>query len=212
MVNVAYGVCTNSWERMSQYIAPRIGNRHLIVLWNQTAIAEAYNQILASFTHKNLDMLILMHDDLELIDSEGEAKFLQAIQGPEVAIAGVAGGKGVASLAWWNHETIGYQLIDSGPLNFGPREGDVDIVEGSIMAFSPWAISNLRFDEELTGFHGYDEICMAAKRAGKRVVVANVDTHHHTRLGFETPEDQDKWFRGNEAFIRKYIHEEKRMQ
>jgi hypothetical protein len=203
MTNIVYGVCTNSWERVQRYVVPHVGDRPLVVLQNQMSITVAYNQIL-DVLHERVDMLVLLHDDLELVDPRAEEKLLAAVSEPDVAIVGVAGGRGVRGLAWWNHETVGWQQIDSGPLVFGERTGDVDSVEGSIMALSPWAIRNMRFDENFTGFHGYDEIGLAANRVGKRVVVADVDTHHHTRLGFSSPASEQAWFRADEMFRQKY--------
>lgn len=204
VVNVVYGVCTNSWERVSQYVAPHVRDRELIVLWNQRSITRAYNVILDAVRSRSLDMLVLLHDDLELIDPAGEEKLLAAVREPNVALVGVAGGRDVRTLAWWNHETAGYQMTDSGPLRFGPRVGDVDSVEGSLMALSPWAITNVRFDEQFVGFHGYDEIGLGIKRRGKRVVVADVDTHHHTRLGFRSEDSHIAWLRADEMFKEKY--------
>lgn len=149
-------------------------------------------------------MLVLLHDDLELVDPRGEEKLLDEVNAPNVALVGVAGGRDVRTLAWWNHETLGHQVIDTGVLDLGPRTGDVDSLEGSIIALSPWAITNLRFDERFTGFHGYDEIGLAARRAGKRVVVANVTTHHHTQLGFTSVSSQEAWFAADRMFREKY--------
>jgi hypothetical protein len=204
MVNVAYGVCTNSWERVGAYITPRIGGRPLIALWGQTSISSAYNTILTAVQHLDLDMLVLLHDDLELVDPPGEAKLLAAVNEPDVALVGVAGGSNVTGLAWWNAATVGHQRIDSGMLDFGPRVGDVESVEGSLMALSPWAIQHLRFDEDFSGWHGYDEIGLAARRAGKRVVVADVDTHHHTHVGFDSEASHQAWLAADEKFRRKY--------
>lgn len=204
MVNIAYGVCTNSWERVAAYIIPRIGDRPLIALWGQTGIAAAYNTILDAVQRHRLDMLVLVHDDLELVDPDGEAKLLNAVTDPDVALVGVAGGRNVRSLAWWNYETAGWQQINDRILDFGPRTGDVDSIEGSLMALSPWAITNLRFDETFPGWHGYDEIGLSARRAGKRVVVADVDTHHHTSLGFDTETSHQAWLAADTRFRRKY--------
>jgi len=204
MVNVAYGVCTNSWRRVADYITPRIGARPLIALWGQTSISGAYNTVIAAVQHLNLDMLVLLHDDLELVDPAGEEKLLAAVNEPDVAVVGVAGGSNVTGLAWWNATTVGRQRIDSGTLDFGPRAGDVESVEGSLMALSPWALQHLRFDEQFGGWHGYDEIGLAARRAGKRVVVADVDTHHHTHLGFDSDDSHRAWLAADEMFRRKY--------
>lgn len=204
MVDVAYGVCTNSWQRVAAYIAPRIGDRPLIALWGQTSISGAHNTIIDAVQRLDLDMLVLLHDDLELIDPAGEEKLLAAVNEPDVALVGVAGGYNVTGLAWWNATTVGRQRIDSGMLDFGPRSGDVESIEGSLMALSPWALQHLRFDERFGGWHGYDEIGLAARRAGKRVVVTDVDTHHHTQLGFDSDDSHQAWLRADEMFRRKY--------
>jgi len=58
------------------------------------------------------------------------------------------------------------------------------MLEGSIIAFSPWAVRNLRCDERYTNFRGgWDDVCLTARAAGKRCVVADVDTHHHSTVG-----------------------------
>lgn len=204
MVNIAYGCVTNSRERFERYVMPRVGDRPLFVLWNQTSMTWAYNRILSACVSSGVEMLILLHDDLELIDPQAESKFGAALAEQDAGIVGVAGGRNIFSLAWWNAETVGYQRIESGVLDFGPRTGDVDSLEGSIMAFGPWAIENLRFDERFTGFHGYDDIGMVARSHGKRVIVTDVETCHHTQLGFSSPESEQAWFVADERFRRKW--------
>jgi hypothetical protein len=203
VVNVIYGVCTNSLQRLETYVMPRIGNRPLVALWNQTSIAQAYNAIIDAVKVQHPELLILLHDDLELVDPRGEEKLLEVVR-DDVALVGVAGGRHVASLAWWNHETYGHQKINSGMLDLGPRTGDVDLLEGSLLALTPWAYTHLRFDEALSGFHGYDEISMQARRAGKRVVVADVDTFHHTNIGFTSPDSERQWFLADAHFRSKW--------
>jgi hypothetical protein len=202
---VAYGCVTNSFERVQKYVLPRIGNRPLTLLWNQTSITQAYNQILNSWQSSNVDVIILLHDDLELIDPNAEEKFLHALADPMVGIAGVCGGFGVSGLAWWNAATVGHQLTDSGFLEFGPRGGVVDSIEGSVMAFGSWAIDNLRFDENFTGFHGYDDIGLEVTRKHKKhVMVVDVDTYHHTTFGFDSVESEQAWFDADTKFKRKW--------
>lgn len=201
-----YGTVTNSQERVDRYLVPRLGelgdDRLLLTMWNAPSITSGYNKFLEHASRTGPQMLVLLHDDLELIDPRAEEKLLAAVSQLNVAIAGVAGGRGVFSLAWWEAPVrFGWQLTDSGPLEFGPRTGDVDSLEGSLLAFSPWAYQNLRYDERMTGFHCCDEICIRASAAGKRVVVADVDTHHHTTLGFRSPEAQREWF-ANDAIYR----------
>lgn len=202
-MTVGYGVCAGSLDKYEAYVRPRIGC-HAILMTDQTCIGEAYNTILDAYAAYPPDMVILLHDDLEITDPLAETKFLEALAQPDVVLAGVAGGYGVTSLAWWEANTIGHQLTDVTMIDFGPRTGDVDLLEGSILAFGPWAIQNLRFDLRFGGFHGYDDIAMIAKHAGKRVYVADVDTHHHTSMGFKTPDSAAAWQNANVMFREKW--------
>lgn len=205
-MNVAYGVCVGSWDKFCRFVEPRIGDRPLTVLRHKASITRAYNELLDAHAGRRLDALVLLHDDLEIIDPNFEEKIAKVLMEPNVALVGVAGGRGVRSLAWWEApERFGYQLTDSGPLHFGPRSADVDSLEGSLLVFSRWAIEHLRYDEALTGFHCCDEVCIGAVRAGKRVVVTDVDTHHHTVLGFKSDAAQREWFT-NDALYRERWH------
>lgn len=190
---IGYGCCVGSWEKLRRNVIPRTGGRPLLALSGQTQLTVAYNTILDAHRGRGLDAVILLHDDLEIVDPDAEAVFLAALADPDVAMVGVCGGKGDASLAWWTSETVGHQRTDSGLLDFGQRAGDVAFIEGSIMVFSPWAVDNLRFDTRYPGFLGYDDICLTARAAGKRVSVVDVDTHHHSTVGFKSPQVREAW-------------------
>lgn len=195
---VSHGVCVGDWGRFTTYVAPHALGP-IVALSGQTSIADAYNTILNGVEWQEPDLLILQHDDLEITDPAAVEKLLAAAE-EGVALIGVAGARDVADLAWWNYPAIGHQWIDSGLIDFGPRSGDVDALEGSLLAFTPWSIANLRFDP-LPGFHGYDVgICRKARQAGRRVVVADVDTYHHTRVGFKTAESEAQWQAADQAF------------
>lgn len=202
-MNVAYGCCVGSWNKLAANVIPRIGDRPLLALSGQTCIGAAYNTILDAYTGTGLDALILLHDDLEITDPNCETKFLTALAEPDVMLAGVAGGSGRHGLAWWNHTPVGHQQTDAMSIDFGPRTGDVDLLEGSVLVFSPKAIAELRFDLRFDGFHGYDDIGMQAAQAG-RVVVVDVDTHHHTAMGFKTPESQTQWWDADRLYRDKW--------
>lgn len=201
-MTVGYGVCVGSWDKYRAFVEPHVGP--VLLMTDQTSIGEAYNTILDSYASHPPDAVILQHDDLEIIDPDAETKFLAAMDDPDVALVGVAGGYGVTSLAWWDANTVGHQLTDGGMIDFGQRSGHVDLLEGSILVFSPWAVQNLRFDTRFTGFHGYDDIAMVAKAAGKCVYVADVDTHHHTNMGFKTSESAAAWAHANQLFREKW--------
>lgn len=203
---IGYGCCVGSWERFQRYVAPRIGDRPLLGLAGQTSITVAYNSIIDAYRGRGLDAIVLLHDDLEITDSDAEAKILAALEDETVALVGVAGGRQPTNehtvLAWWDISgCVGHQLTDSYLIDFGPRGGDVDTPEGSIIALSSWAVENVRFDKEVPGFHGYDvDIGLQVRSRGRRVVVVDLDTHHHTTIGFESPETAAAW-RGANAYV-----------
>lgn len=207
MSPLAYGVCVGSWDKFNRYVAPRTSNRQLIGISGQHSIAVAYNKILEMFRNWDWPMagLVLQHDDLEILDlDKAEATILEAFQDEDVALVGVAGGDARTGLAWWNIDPIGHQLTDSMNIDFGRRSGDVALLEGSLLAFSPWAIRTLVFDEEYPGFHGYDEIAMQAQDKGKRVVVKDIDTHHHSMVGFDSLDSHAQWHQADQRFRKKW--------
>ena len=204
MAKIGYGCCVGTWDKFHRYVEPRIPkDRPILTASNQTSISVAYNAILDGFRVYDLDAVILLHNDLEMIDENTEWLVQQTLAAdPEIAIVGVAGGG--PSLSWWNVDPIGHQSTDSQFIDFGDRRsGDVDIVEGSFMAFSPWAIQELRFDERYE-FLGYDDVCLEAKRAGKRVVVADIDTHHHSTVGYKSESVRQMWERSEKIFNEKW--------
>lgn len=215
---IGYGTCVGSWDKLRRNVIPRVTDRTLFALSGQTQLTVAYNTILDAYRGRGMDAVVLLHDDLEMVDPDAEEKILGAFAEPDVAIVGVCGGKGDQSLAWWDSETVGRQMTDSGMLDFEPdsrpirgvnaalgqRVIDVAFVEGSIMAFSPWAVENLRFDPRYPGFLGYDDVCLTARAEGKRVVVADIDTHHHTTIGFKSPAIAEAWDVAEAIFQRKW--------
>lgn len=193
-------------------------NRPLIALSNQTSIAQAYNTILDSFWQQYntaLEAVILVHTDLTITDPQGEAKIVAALGAPDVALVSVEGGDGDRGTEWWSCNPIGHQYTDRFVIDFaaqipgaetGPanrtkpraRAGDVEMLEGSLLAFSPWAAQHLRFDEACpAAFHAYDEICFQALAAKKRCVVVDVETHHHTTGAYKGQQSIDDWKLGN---------------
>jgi len=205
MSDLVYGCCVGSWDRFNRYVVPRTQGQELVGISGQTDIAVAYNKILDMYRFRHVLGLVLVHDDLEILDqAKTEAAILETFKDPDVALVGVAGGDARSGLAWWNIDPIGHQLTDSMNIDFGRHTGDVTLLEGSLLAFSPWAMETLEFDEEYPGFHGYDEIAMQAIKAGKRVVVVDVDTHHHSTLGFDSVDSHAEWHRADERFRKKW--------
>jgi GT2 family glycosyltransferase len=164
---------------------------------DQDCIFAAYNDILDELgAREDLEAVVLLHQDLEIADPGFMAKLRAALASGNVAIAGVIGGCGTGGKPWWQCERIvgsfGWDwLMDPAReaifdpatfwVEYGMREGPVDVVDGCLIALSGWAARSLRFDEALApGFHGYDiDICMQARSNGYGVRVADLHIVHH---------------------------------
>ena len=84
--------------------------------------------------------------------------------------------------------------------------GEVDSIDGFVIAFSPWAIHNLRFDETIGGkLHGYDfDISMQVKEAGKKIVTEDLRVIHHHSL--ELISEMEGWVDTHMQLSRKWQH------
>jgi len=205
---ITVGCCVGAQWKLAAFVLPWLGGRPLLAAYNQTSIVTAYNQILdavdphgAELTHP----LLLVHDDLEVIDPDWADKVTTAFEDDTVGLVGVAGGGG-ASLYWWDHDPIGHQRTDVRLIDFGLRAGEVELIEGSFMAFSPWVAKRLRFDTLFADcdFHGYDEIAAQVRAAGKRVVVIDLDTHHHNPEGYRSESSAAAKIRADQQYRRKW--------
>ena len=205
-MSVAHGVCVGDWDRLYANVLPRATGRPVIAICGQTSIATAYNAILDAAREINVDLLILQHDDLEIVDPDVEAKLLAAVDAG-AGVVGVAGGMYRGDIAWWVHEPVGHQQTDAMLIDFGPRAGTVDLLEGSLLALPRYVLeSRLRFDERYPGFHGYDvDISRQVQRVlGLDVVVVDLDTHHHNRMGYKSQESYQDWLTSDRLFREKW--------
>ena len=201
---MVFGCCVGDWGKFQANVAPyAIGP--VIAMSGRDSIAAAYNAILdAAFVEwGDGTTVVLQHDDLQITDPRFAQK-VAAASTERVAVIGVAGARGVTGLAWWNADTVGHQQTDAGLIDFpGGRAGDVDALEGSLLVFTPWAVRHLRFDH-VPGFHGYDvSVCAKARAKGRRVVVADIDTHHHTMMGFKSAASHEQGAQADQAFREK---------
>lgn len=147
----------------------------------------------------DLEALVLVHQDAELVDPNFCSVVREAFADPEVALGGLAGSLGVRSIAWWeaavtwasfSHRYTEYGGGEVESISFIAEKtphfaqtGVVDSVDGFVMVFSPWAVRNLRFDENLGNLHGYDfDICCQVREAGRKVVTLNTRAVHHHSL------------------------------
>jgi hypothetical protein len=157
---------------------------------------------------ENLETLVLVHQDAQIVDPDFCEKVRSVLRDPGVGIVGCAGAIGVRNIAWWDgsvtlasfshrYEEYGGGEILGSTFNIEEappeaRTGEVDVIDGFMMAFSPWAIENIRFDESLGQLHGYDfDICQQVRAAGKKVMAEHIRVIHHHSL--ELIGDVDGW-------------------
>ena len=113
------------------------------------------------------------------------SKLREGSRDPDVGVVGCAGAVGVRSMAWWEG-SITWASFNHRYEEFGGGEsprtrggegaaalramGEVDTVDGFLLALSPWMVRNVRFDESLGQLlHGYDfDFCLQVRAAGGR--------------------------------------------
>jgi len=166
-----------------------------------------------------LEALVLLHQDTEIYSDDFCSVVREAFSDPDVAIVGCAGSIGVRSIAWWDgavtwasfvHRYPEYGGGDLVATTWNPDDrpayattGEVDSVDGFIMALSPWAVANLEFDETLGNLHGYDfDACCQVREAGKKVVTADFRAIHHHSLDLVS--NPDTWVEANIRLIEKW--------
>ena len=58
------------------------------------------------------------------------------------------------------------------------QTGEVETLDGFVLALSPWAVRSIRFDESLGRFHGYDlDYCLQVREAGRKVRDGRLPRH-----------------------------------
>ena len=184
------------------------------------SIFRSYNLLLdAAAELDDLEALVLVHQDAEIVDPSFCATLREALADPDVAVVGCVGAVGVRSIAWWEgsvtwasfthrYGELGGGEVDS--LSWHPdklpayaRTGEVDTVDGFVLCLSPWAVRNVRFDEELGQLHGYDlDFCLQVREAGKKVMTADLKVVHHHSL--ELVSDPETWIQAHMKVAEKW--------
>jgi hypothetical protein len=172
-------------------------------------IFESYNALLDRAAERDdLEALVLVHQDAELVERDFCARIRRALEDPEAGVAGCVGAVGVRNIAWWEGSVTlasfvnRYEEHGGGDLrSFSwtwdgappyAQLGEVETLDGFVLAISPWAVRNVRFDEQLGSFHGYDlDFCLQVRAAGRKVVTADFRAIHHRQL--EMVPEQEPW-------------------
>jgi hypothetical protein len=172
-------------------------------------IASSYNALLDRFADRDdVEALVLLHQDTEIVDADFCQRARTVLEDPDVGVAGCVGAIGVRSIAWWEGSVTlssfanRYEEHGGGDLpgfswDWGEappyaQVGEVDTVDGFLLVLPPWTVRNIRFDEELSHFHGYDlDFCLQVREAGRKVVTADLRALHHR--GIEMLPELETW-------------------
>ncbi len=184
------------------------------------SLFQSYNTLLDDVAAlPGVEALVLLHQDTEIADPNFCEKVRGAVGDPDVGVVGCVGAIGVRSIAWWEGSvTLAHFIHRYGEHGGGDlpsfswdwreappyaRTGEVDTVDGFLLALSPWTIRNIRFDESLGQLHGYDfDFCLQVREAGRKVMTADFRAIHHHGLDLiSSPESwieahmqvADKW-------------------
>ena len=222
---IAFAVAVTKDEEYEQFAKPGIErskepDSELVILSATNSLFRSYNTLLAEARKlDDLEALVLLHQDTELVDDDFCGKIRKALTDPDVAIVGCAGAIDVRSIAYWEGSVTWGSFVHrykeygggeiqaiSWDLTKAPdyvRTGEVDSIDGFAMAFSPWAVQELEFDESLGRIHGYDlDICLQARAKGKKVVTSDFRAVHHHSL--ELIRDTEDWIQAHMTLSRKW--------
>jgi Glycosyltransferase like family len=179
------------------------------------SVARSYNLVQdRAAPHADLEAVVLLHQDAEIADRDFGPKLRAALSDPAVGVVGCVGAVGAHTIAWWEGSVTWDQFVRCYPelgsgglpaLSWNGETlppvaplGEVDTLDGFMLALSPWAARNLRFDESLDIVHGFDfDLCLQVRAAGRKVLAADIDVKHHHPLELVT--DPEAW---SEAHMR----------
>lgn len=177
------------------------------------SLFRSYNHLLDKARELDgLEAMVLLHQDTELVDGDFCAKVRDALQDPDVGVVGCVGALGVRSIAWWEGSVtlasfihrykehgggelpaFSWEWADAPPY---ARIGEVDTLDGFLLAISPWVVRNIRFDESLGQLHGYDlDFCLQVRESGHKVMTADFRAIHHHSLELVT--DPESWIQAH---------------
>jgi hypothetical protein len=151
---------------------------------------------------------VLVHQDAEIVSTNFCQVVRASLADPEVGLVGCVGAVGVRSIAWWEGSVTCASFINRYEEHGGgdlpsfswawseapayARIGEVETLDGFVLVLSPWVVRNVRFDESLGKFHGYDlDLCLQIRDAGRKVVTADFRAIHHRPL--DMVPDPDEW-------------------
>lgn len=218
---IAFGTIVSDSDGYRRFAEPTIRataepDSALYVLAPAGGMARSYNLLLDTAAgRQDIEALVIAHPFTEIADPGFCEKVRAALTDPDVAVVGAAGACRPPSLAWWEGQvrspavTLRYHEHGGGEIpafswkDPDPRPGDVDVVDGFLMAISPWGVRNLRFDESLVRGYGSEvDFCLQARAAGRKVTVAVIQAVFNRSL--EPTDEWDLWMEAHAQLAEKW--------
>ena len=168
---IAFAVAVTKDEEYEQFAKPGIErskepDSELVILSATNSLFRSYNTLLAEARKlDDLEALVLLHQDTELVDDDFCGKIRAALATPRwrssaararstfaASPTGRARSPGARSSTATRSTAAARSRRSAGTSRRPPttcETGEVDSIDGFAMAFSPWAVQELEFDESL---------------------------------------------------------------
>jgi hypothetical protein len=166
---------------------------------NRHSIFSAYN---IGVERSKFPYFCFVHDDVEFVTKDWGNKIINHLNKPNTGFIGIAGGQAAlrVPLGWTSFNPF-YNVIhtylnkdnktqeqkESFPLNH-QQSTSVVLLDGVFLCSKKELFTQIQFDENFEGFHGYDlDISIQSINAGyKNFVVYDVDIKHFSKGNFDT--------------------------
>ena len=220
---IAFGSSISETEPYHRYCEPGIRSAaepdsEIFAFALAGSTSRTYNLMLdAAAAREELEALVLVHSYAEIVDPAFCRKVRQVLSDEEVAVAGCVGATGVRSIAWWEGSVISGPVVQRYTEHGGgetpafawtqsdPAPGEVDAVDGFLLVLSPWAVSNVRFDESLVLEPGFDlDYGFQVRARGRKVVAADLGVVYHRSLEVVPEEGLGLWVEAHMQWAEKW--------
>jgi hypothetical protein len=218
---IAYGVAISDPAPYVRFAGPGIervsepGSK-LLKFAAVGSICRSYNLLLdAAAELEDLEAFVLVHPFVEITDERFGEKLRAALADPEVGAVGCLGANNVTGIAWWEGDVVSAPIIHHYHEHGGgerrafswtnprPAPAEVQTLDGLMLALSPWAVQNVRFDESLHLGYGFDfDYCLQLREASRKLLAADLGVTRH--LPLELVKDRDVWVEAHVAVGRKW--------
>lgn len=169
----------------------------IIQIWNpgKMGLCEAYNSGAEKAKYQNL---LFIHEDILFQTQNWAAELIKTLQLPDCGVIGIAGNPyySFVPASWWNskYDKSNYiqtfsdkNSVFNDKVNFSPGNEieEVKALDGVFLACKKSVYEEIKFDESITGFHGYDLIfSLKAAKKYKNYVVSNILINHFSNGNF----------------------------